>query len=134
MRPSVSVLLATGIALTGSVAARAGDAALDGSWAGEMRQVDPDRETSYPMTLTIKGTKGATSYPTLNCSGTLSRIATTKAGYAIYQETIKNDPGATCIDGIVTVTTDANKVVLGWFAEFAGTPSLASAVLEREAK
>jgi len=134
MRLSVSILLAAGFVAAGSVAARAGDASLAGSWAGEMRQVDPDRESRYPMTLVLKGKSGETSYPTLKCSGKLTRISETKSGYAIYQETVTNDPGGFCIDGIVTVTTDAGKIVLGWFAAFEGSPSLASAVLAREGK
>jgi hypothetical protein len=134
MRIAAFVLVA-GSAVCCAGVAQAGGEALNGSWAGQMRQVDVDRETTYPMTLTIKGAKGTTSYPSLKCSGTLARVATTKAGYAIYQETIKNDPGGTCIDGIVTVTrNESGDVVLGWFAEYAGTPSLASAVLGREGK
>jgi len=132
MRLSVSILVAAGFAIAGSGAAQAGGASLAGSWAGEMRQVDPDRESRYPVTLVLKGKSGTTAYPTLKCSGKLTRIAETKSGYAIYQETVTNDPGGSCIDGLVTVTTDAGKIVLGWFAEFEGTPSLASAVLERE--
>jgi hypothetical protein len=119
-----------------STSAQAGDApaSVNGSWTGEMRQIDVERESRYPMLLTLKGAKGTTSYPTLKCGGTLSRIATTKSGYVILQETIKNEPGGSCIDGIVTVTTDAGKLVLGWYAAFEGAPSLASAVLNKDAQ
>ena len=122
--------------VAGSLSAQAGDApaSVNGSWTGEMRQIDADRESRYPMMLILKGAKGATAYPTLKCAGTLSRIATTKSGYVIFQETIKNEPGGTCIDGIVTVTTDAGKLVLGWYAAFEGAPSLASAVLNKDAQ
>ncbi len=107
-----------------------------GTWVGEMRQIDPDRETSYPMTLTLmsKGKKGKVAYPTLKCAGTLSKIADVKAGYTVYYETVTNEPGGTCIDGVVTVSHEAGKIVLGWFATFGGGPSLASAVLEKTAK
>jgi hypothetical protein len=119
--------------VAGTVTAHAGDAAsVAGSWGGEMRQVDVDRETRYPMTLTLKGTSGTTSYPTLKCGGTLAKVGETNSGYAIYQETIKNEPGATCIDGVVLVTTDGGKLILGWYAAFQGAPALASAVLSRE--
>lgn len=123
------------LALAGSAGVYAGDqpASVNGGWTGEMRQVDVDRESRYPMMLSLKGAKGTTAYPTLKCAGTLSRVGTTKSGYAIYQETIKNEPGASCIDGIILVTTDAGKLVLGWYAAFQGAPSLASAVLERDA-
>jgi hypothetical protein len=133
MRLIGSVLLA--VAFAGlSATAQAGDVSLDGSWAGEMRQIDPDRESHYPVTMTLKGKSGTTAYPTLKCSGKLTRIAEAKSGYAIYQEKVTNDPGGTCIDGLVTMTTDAGKIVLGWFAAFEGTPSLASAVLVKDGK
>jgi hypothetical protein len=47
---------------------------------------------------------------------------------------VTNEPGGSCIDGIVTVTTDAGKLVLGWYAAFEGAPSLASAVLNKDAQ
>lgn len=121
--------------VAGSLGAQAGDApaSVNGAWTGEMRQIDADRETRYPMMLTLKGAKGTTAYPTFKCAGTLSRVGTTKSGYVIYQETVKNEPGGGCIDGIVLVTTDAGKLLLGWYAAFEGAPSLASAVLNRDA-
>ncbi|MBL8779840.1 MAG: hypothetical protein JNL06_02760 [Alphaproteobacteria bacterium] len=127
---SLSILLA------GFFSASAGDqpASVNGSWTGEMRQVDNDRETRYPMMVTLNGAKGTTTYPTLKCAGTLSRLGTAKSGYVIYQETVKNDPGANCIDGVVMVSTDAGKLLLGWYGAFEGAPSLASAVLNKDAK
>ena len=121
------------VVLAGSLTAQAGGAAsLAGSWAGEMRQIDPDKETRYPMTLVLKGKTGATSYPTLKCNGALTKVAELKNGLAVYQEKVTNDEGGSCIDGVVTVTTYAGKIVLGWFAAFEGEPSLASATLSRE--
>lgn len=121
--------------VVGTVAASAGGpASIAGSWSGEMRQVDVDRESRYPFLLTIKGKSGTTAYPTLKCSGTLTKIGETKSGYAIFQEAVKNEPGATCIDGVVVITTDAGKVILGWYAAFEGAPALASAVLSKDAE
>ncbi|MEQ1865470.1 MAG: hypothetical protein ABL996_12585 [Micropepsaceae bacterium] len=117
-----------------TMSAWAGGASVSGNWSGEMRQVDPTRETSYAMTLTITGAKGKSSYPSLNCSGTWARIGETKEGYAIFKETVLNEAEASCIDGLAIVRIDAGKLVLGWFASFEGTPSLASAVLAREEK
>ena len=114
--------------------ALAAGASISGSWSGEMRQIDPTQEIRYPMTLTLAGAKGSSSYPTLNCAGTWSRIGQTKEGYTIFKETVVNEPGAGCIDGMVIVYPDAGKLVLGWFAAFEGAPSLASAVLEKAAK
>jgi len=133
MRVVVPVLVA-GLVAAGSAVAQAGGASLNGSWAGEMRQVDVDRESRYPMKLTLKDNSGTTAYPTLKCTGALTRVAETKLGYAIYQENVTNEPDGACIDGIVLVTTDAGKIVLGWYATFEGEPSLASAVLVREGK
>lgn len=117
-----------------TTSALAGGASVSGNWSGEMRQIDPTQESSYPMTLTITGAKGKSSYPTLNCAGTWTRIGETKEGYAIFKETAVNEPNASCIDGVVIVYPDAGKLVLGWFASFEGTPSLASAVLAKDAK
>ncbi|MBP6010725.1 MAG: hypothetical protein KBA31_00730 [Alphaproteobacteria bacterium] len=133
---SLAVATAAALACVPSFAAGASGVSVIGTWTGEMRQIDPDRESSYPMTLTIapKGGKGTTSYPSLNCKGTLTRITETKSGYAIYQEKISNGPDAHCIDGLVLVTADGGKLVLGWFATFEGAPSLASALLTPAAK
>jgi hypothetical protein len=126
-----AVLASLAVLVAGSSLASADPVSVNGSWAGEMRQVDVDNETRYPMTLTLKGKTGETSYPTLNCGGALTKIADTKGGYAIYQERITNEPGGTCIDGVVLVTTDAGKLVLGWFATFEGAPAVATAVLRK---
>jgi len=128
--------LSFAVLVAGSVSAQAGDApaSVNGSWTGEMRQIDADRETRYPMMVSLNGAKGTTTYPTLKCTGTLSRLGTSKAGYVVFQETVKNDPGGNCIDGVVTVTTDAGKLLLGWYGVFDGAPSLASATLDKDAK
>jgi len=103
-----------------------------GSWSGEMRQIDPTAERTYPMTLTIDGKKGASSYPSLKCGGTLTRVAEAK-GYSIYREQVANETGGTCVGGMIIVTPDAGRLVLGWFTSFEGEPLLASAVLKQEA-
>ncbi len=120
--------------LASAVIVQAGPASVTGSWSGEMRQVDVSRETHYPMTLTLKGKTGTSSYPELKCAGALTKIGETKSGYVIYQEAIKNEPGANCVDGIVLVSADGGKLILGWYAAVDGSPSLASAVLNSAAK
>ena len=125
---SVLALSLAGPAVAGSVGP-----SLSGSWAGEMRQIEAKSETSYPMTLTFSG-KGATSdYPTLNCSGKWTKVAQ-KNGYVVYAETVTNKNGATCVDGVVTVKIDRDKVVLGWFGAFDGEPIVSTAVLSKPAK
>lgn len=122
------------VAIVASSPAFAGAAGISGTWSGQMRQIDPSKETTYPMTLTLAGKKGTTSYPTLKCGGTLARVAEAKGGYTIYKETVTNESGAGCIDGVLIVQQDAGKLILGWFAGFQGEPSLASAVLSKEVK
>lgn len=112
----------------------AGDSGVSGIWSGEMRQIDPALETRYPMILRLDGETGASLYPTLNCGGAWARVGETKDGYTIFKETVVNEPGAHCIDGYAIVYPDEGKLVLGWFAAFEGTPSLASAVLGRVEK
>jgi hypothetical protein len=108
-------------------------AAPTGSWAGEMRQVEVSTEATYPMTLVFRNGSGKTDYPTLNCGGELTEIAT-HAGYTIYSEKVTNRKGATCIDGLVTVKIEGGTLILGWFAAYAGEPSLAAASLTKVAR
>ncbi len=122
---------AVALTISGSVAV-AGSAGLADSWAGEMRQVEANVETTYPMTLSFGAKTVTADYPTLNCSGTWTKVAES-SGYVIYAEKATNKKGATCIDGMVMVTIDQGKVVLGWFAAYGGAPSMATAVLSRAA-
>jgi hypothetical protein len=110
----------------------AGSSPISGNWSGDMRQIDIDRESKYPMTLTLQGNKGTSSYPTLKCGGVWSRIGETKEGYTIFKEKVINEPGGTCIDGIAVVHAYAGKLVLGMFNAYEGAPGLASAVLAKE--
>lgn len=122
---AVSALVLCGVAT-------AGPAALSGSWSGEMRQIETTAEATFPMTLTIKGTHAEANYPTLNCSGTWTKIAETQ-GYVIYAETVTNQKDASCIDGIVTVTASNGQVLLGWFGTDSWGPIVAMAALEKSA-
>ncbi len=110
--------------------ASAGPVGLSGSWSGEMRQIETSAETTYPMTLTIKGKTAEANYPTLNCRGTWTKVAE-KHGYVIYAETVTNQKDASCIDGIVTVTSKNGQVLLGWFGADAWGPIVAMAALEK---
>ncbi|NOT41086.1 MAG: hypothetical protein HOP13_11390 [Alphaproteobacteria bacterium] len=111
----------------------AGPAGMNGSWGGEMRQIEVSTELKYPMTLTIKGKVAEADYPTLNCRGSWTRVAE-KNGYVIYAEKVTNKKGASCIDGMVMVTLDQGKVFLGWFAADAGEPIVAMAALSKAAR
>jgi hypothetical protein len=122
------------VAVLAASPAFAGSPGPSGTWSGQMRQIDKLQEKTYPMELTFAGKKATTSYPSLKCVGALSKIAEVKGVYTIYKETIKNDEGGACIDGLVIVQQDADKLILGWFAAFEGEPTLASAVLARAGK
>lgn len=124
------ILAVSAVAFGGS--AVAGPAGLSGSWSGDMRQIEIGAETTYPMTLTIKGKSAEATYPSLNCRGTWTQIAK-KNGYVIYAETVTNQKDANCIDGIVTVTFNNGKVVLGWFGADAAGPIVAMATLSTAA-
>jgi hypothetical protein len=128
------VVMSVAAALLSVAPALAGGDGVSGNWSGEMRQIDPAQETRYPMILKLDGETGASLYPTLNCGGAWTRIGETKDGYAIYKETVVNEAGANCIDGYAIVHPDDGKLVLGWFAAFEGSPSLASAVLTKGGK
>lgn len=133
MRCLASIAVVVGVCALSSVV-QAGGPSLAGSWAGEMRQIDVEDETRYPMTLTITRAKVESSYPTLRCAGVWTRIGETKDGYTIYHEKIVNEPGATCIDGVFVARAEAGKLIIGWFGVSGGAPGLASAVLSPAAK
>lgn len=122
------------VAVFAASPAFAASPSLTGNWSGDMRQIDKSQEKTYPMVLGFSGKKVTTSYPSLKCGGTLSKIAESKGVYTIYKETIKNDEGGACIDGLVIVQPDNGKLILGWFAAYEGEPTLASAILQKEAK
>jgi hypothetical protein len=125
------VLTAAAVLLSMPVSAKG----LGRSWVGEMRQIEENAETKYPMalTLTANGAKGTATYPTLNCRGKWTKVAQ-KNGYVVYTETVTNKNGATCVNGMVTVKIDQGKVVLGWFGAFDGAPIVSTAVLAPPAK
>lgn len=130
--------IVAGVLVTSVVVGSAVAGAKSETWVGNMRQVDVNAETKYPMTVTFNGTKVTSTYETLSCGGNWVRIGGTSPDYVIYKETITHgsidnpDPG-TCIDGVVIVSRRNGKLVLGWFANFEGEPMLASAELSQGA-
>ena len=108
----------------------------EGTWYGSMRQVDVSQESSYPITLMLDGNGGSTDYPKLKCGGELKLLGPASGGYVVYKETITRgafDDGKDtgCVDGVVIIHAEGNKLVLGWFGAFNGEPMLASARLTR---
>ena len=108
----------------------------EGAWYGSMRQVNVDGEESYAMTLTLREGGGTSDYPKLHCGGELERLGTASGGYIVYKESITRgafDGGKSngCVDGVVIVHIENNKLVLGWFGAFDGDPIVATARLTR---
>src|SRR5215510_3119799 len=95
----------------------------EGTWYGQMRQVDVDGEESYPMTLRLTEAGGRTDYPKQKCAGELKRVGTARGGYVVYKETItrggaEDGKPSGCVDGVVIVHVDDDELVLGWFGAF----------------
>lgn len=137
MRPVVFALALTFVsgAAYADIAPPEPDAS-EGVWHGSMRQVDADGEKSYPMTLTLTEDGGTTDYPKLKCGGELQRLSSASGGYVVYKETITRGgfdrgKGEGCVDGVITLHSEADEIVLGWFGVFDGDPMLASARLTR---
>lgn len=107
----------------------------EGTWYGTMTQYEAGRQTSYPMRVVFDGDAGLTDYPKLKCGGELSRLGETN-GYVTYQETITRGAfdekkGSGCIDGLLTVRLEGDKLYLGWFAAFDNEAIVAAATLTR---
>lgn len=108
----------------------------EGTWYGQMRQVNVDGEESYPVVLRLNESGGHSDYPNLKCGGELDRLGTAGGGYTVYKETITRggvDDGksSACVDGVIVIHVEGDQLVLGWFGAFDGEPVLASARLKR---
>lgn len=128
-------VLAAAVAVCFAEPSFAGDVGFDGAWAGQMRQIDTEEQTRYPMELNVKGDRLETRYRTLSCGGVLEKIADHDS-YSIYREKITTGaikPSDTngCIDGIVTLRPHNGNLIVGWFGVFEGLPTVAYATLER---
>ena len=72
--------------------------ALAGTWEGTGIQSPADENPSWPMRLVLDaGGDGVVSYPSLNCSGTLTRVGPGRGG-VVYREVITQGV-ETCISG-----------------------------------
>lgn len=112
--------------------AQAGEPEIDGLWTGQVTQVD--RPPHYGIVLNLKGRKGSSYYPDLDCRGELTLFAVTE-GYAFYRETIVDGgvgdraPGG-CIDGTIAVARAGARLAWSWFGVYEGEPEFAYATLE----
>ena len=105
--------------------------AVRGTWTGMVAQ--SDGPSTY-VVMTISATAGQTEYPELKCAGKLTRVGAAR-GYVFFTETITHggkNSGGDCIDGIITVTPLADKLVWGWVGGIDGQTLAAWGTLVRK--
>ncbi len=118
-------LIIVSLILFGSTAASAQEA---GNWQGTVSQPGSG---SYGVTMTLDGNGGgSTSYPSLNCGGSLS------GGPGTYFESITSNravPGQRggCIDGNIQVQVSGDTMSWYWYGSWQGKSYTASATLHR---
>jgi hypothetical protein len=94
--------------------------AVTGTWTGMVAQ--NKGKTGYTVVMTITASSAETEYPELKCGGKLTRVGTGN-GYLFFTETITHGgihSGGGCIDGTITVTPAADKLVWGWIGGYNG--------------
>jgi hypothetical protein len=100
---------------------------LSGAWTGPLAQVGQTKQ--HPITITLSGKTGTSSYPDQHCAGKLTRVGST-GDYAYFTEAItegKFDPTTKsgCLDGSMTLVRAGGSLVLGWVAAYDGKPIIA---------
>ncbi|HEY2231288.1 MAG TPA: hypothetical protein VGI22_26845 [Xanthobacteraceae bacterium] len=103
-----------------------------GTWTGMVAQNNGATGDSVVMTITADSAE--TEYPELKCSGKLTRVGT-RNGYVFFTETITHGgirSGGECIDGTITVTPAASKLVWGWVGGDKGETFVAWGTLTRK--
>ena len=100
-------------------------ASIAGNWSGQLIQVGS--RTTYKFELVIGPSGGETTYPDLDCAGTLTRIEASPS-YVFFVETITKgqvDKGGRCSDGTITATRMGNRLALFWFGSIQGSTVVA---------
>lgn len=87
-----------------------------GTWIGSAQQLG--KSGSFPVKVVITATGAASEYPDQDCSGKLTRIASS-GSYTLYAEKITvgaydQARGSGCLDGIVTLRKSGDKMLFGW--------------------
>jgi hypothetical protein len=133
MSKTLSRLLLTAIfTLPASAATVAQSPAVTGTWTGMVQQ--NQGQTGYSVVMTITANSAETDYPELKCSGKLTRVGAAN-GYVFFTETITRggkNSGGSCIDGTITVTPAADKLVWGWIGGYNGETYVAWGTLARK--
>jgi len=103
-----------------------------GNWSGQLTQVGS--QTPYKFELVI-GPRGAeTTYPDLDCTGTLTRVGASKS-YVFFVEIITKgavDKGGRCPDGTITVARAGNDPALFWFGSIEANTIVAYGTLSKK--
>ena len=103
-----------------------------GNWSGQLTQVGS--QTPYKFELVI-GPRGAgTTYPDLDCTGTLTRVGTSKS-YVFFVEIITKgavDKGGRCPDGTITAARAGNDLALFWFGSIEANTIVAYGTLSKK--
>src|SRR6516165_3424494 len=103
-----------------------------GNWSGQLTQVGS--QTPYKFELVI-GPRGAeTTYPDLDCTGTLTRVGASKS-YVFFVEIITKgavDKGGRCPDGTITVARAGNDLALFWFGSIEANMIVAYGTLSKK--
>ena len=103
-----------------------------GNWSGQLTQIGG--QTPYKFELVI-GPRGAeTTYPDLDCTGTLTRVGASKS-YVFFVEIITKgavDKGGRCPDGTITVVRAGNDLALFWFGSIEANTIVAYGTLSKK--
>jgi hypothetical protein len=126
------LLIAIFTMIAAAVAFAQSPPAVLGTWTGMVAQ--NKGQTGYTVIMTIAANAAETEYPELKCGGKLTRVGAAN-GYVFFTETITHgghDSGGSCIDGTITVTPAADKLVWGWVGGYKGETFVAWGTLARK--
>ena len=105
---------------------------INGNWSGQLTQVGS--QTPYKFELVISPRGAETTYPDLDCTGTLTRVGASKS-YVFFVEIITKgavDKGGRCPDGTITVARAGNDLALFWFGSIEANTIVAHGTLSKK--
>jgi hypothetical protein len=95
----------------------------------------PRSAAKRPINSSVIGPRGAeTTYPDLDCTGTLTRVGASKS-YVFFVEIITKgavDKGGRCPDGTITVARAGNDLALFWFGSIEANTIVAYGTLSKK--
>src|SRR5215470_20459638 len=103
-----------------------------GNWSGQLTQIGS--QTPYKFELVI-GPRGAeTTYPDLDCTGTLTRVGASKS-FVFFVEIITKgavDKGGRCPDRTIMVARAGNDLAFFWFGSIEANTIVAYGTLSKK--